>query len=266
MSVEIIVRPTLGSYTARAKGHKETASRSEGVRQAAEALVRKLALGAGQLLERTATDLPQGQQRFHFIGEEPAEQHQGEPAKNTNRLCHLDYTDHPYRCGCLKGDEEAQRIYDEHYSAGEVERLRALRLELRKELHSTQLERDTLRAQLADLKRRHDGLHRDMATIAGREVPMGCTVADYAAAAIADALFTSAEPSVIACQVDESCGQSVPVELDERAAFEAAWGRLHKNEGKTPFLRIEPLGNYRWGDVHEGWLMWQARAALETHA
>lgn len=31
-----------------------------------------------------------------------------------NRLCHIDYTAHPYRCGCLKGDEEAQRRFDEH--------------------------------------------------------------------------------------------------------------------------------------------------------
>ncbi|AYN12358.1 hypothetical protein [Pseudomonas putida] len=31
-----------------------------------------------------------------------------------NRLCHIDYTAHPHRCGCLKGDEEAQRRYDEH--------------------------------------------------------------------------------------------------------------------------------------------------------
>ncbi|UVK80728.1 hypothetical protein LOY46_14115 [Pseudomonas sichuanensis] len=52
-----------------------------------------------------------------------------------------------------------------------------------------------LRAQLANLKRRHDGLHRDMATIAGRDVPKGCTVADYAAAAIADALSASTETS-----------------------------------------------------------------------
>jgi hypothetical protein len=32
-----------------------------------------------------------------------------------NRLCHIDYTAHPHRCGCLKGDEEAQRRYDEHF-------------------------------------------------------------------------------------------------------------------------------------------------------
>ena len=31
-----------------------------------------------------------------------------------NRLCHADYTAHPYICGCLKGDEEAQRKFDEH--------------------------------------------------------------------------------------------------------------------------------------------------------
>lgn len=35
-------------------------------------------------------------------------------AQYPNRLCHIDYTAHPYRCGCLRGDNEAQRIYDEH--------------------------------------------------------------------------------------------------------------------------------------------------------
>lgn len=54
-----------------------------------------------------------------------------------------------------------------------------------------------------------------------------------------------------------------PVEGDERKEFEAAWAAKHKHEGRSPFQRIEPLGNYRWGDVHEGWLMWQARGARE---
>lgn len=31
-----------------------------------------------------------------------------------DRLCHIDYTAHPYRCGCLSGDEEAQRRFDEY--------------------------------------------------------------------------------------------------------------------------------------------------------
>ncbi|GLH31060.1 hypothetical protein BR1R5_04460 [Pseudomonas sp. BR1R-5] len=34
-----------------------------------------------------------------------------------NRLCHIDYTAHPYRCGCLKGDEGSQGIYDEYFGA-----------------------------------------------------------------------------------------------------------------------------------------------------
>lgn len=89
------------------------------------------------------------------------------------------------------------------------------------------------RAQLADLKRRHDVLHRDMATIAGREVPKGVTVSDYAAAAIADALSGSAGPSSTAwgcgpCKVEmadkrpcDLCGAepSAPVEHDELPPF-----------------------------------------------
>ncbi|QZI68711.1 hypothetical protein K5F93_20220 [Pseudomonas protegens] len=35
-------------------------------------------------------------------------------AQYPNRLCHIEHGAHPYRCGCLKGDKEAQRIYDEH--------------------------------------------------------------------------------------------------------------------------------------------------------
>ena len=31
-----------------------------------------------------------------------------------DRLCHIDYTAHPHRCGCLSGDDEAQRRFDEH--------------------------------------------------------------------------------------------------------------------------------------------------------
>jgi hypothetical protein len=37
-----------------------------------------------------------------------------------DRLCHIDYTAHPYLCGCLKGDAEAQRRFDEHQSRAPV--------------------------------------------------------------------------------------------------------------------------------------------------
>lgn len=64
--IEIITRSTMGTYTARAKGYKGTASRSEGARQAAESLVRKLELGDGKLQEIPSTDLGYGYQRFQF--------------------------------------------------------------------------------------------------------------------------------------------------------------------------------------------------------
>lgn len=33
-----------------------------------------------------------------------------------DRLCHTDKGAHPYICGCFKGDDEAQRRFDEHHS------------------------------------------------------------------------------------------------------------------------------------------------------
>jgi hypothetical protein len=57
-----------------------------------------------------------------------------EPKPYPDRLCHVDYTTHPYRCGCLSSDEEAQRLFDEYQpetkvgtAEGEVERLTAER-------------------------------------------------------------------------------------------------------------------------------------------
>lgn len=64
--LEITVKPTLGSYIARAKGHKVTASRSEGQIQAAMALLRKLELWEGHLQEQDGSHLPQGHKLFHF--------------------------------------------------------------------------------------------------------------------------------------------------------------------------------------------------------
>ena len=45
----------------------------------------------------------------------------GPMAKYPNRLCHIDYTAHPYKCGCLNGDDEAQRIYFEHFKKLETD-------------------------------------------------------------------------------------------------------------------------------------------------
>ncbi|MFT4454996.1 hypothetical protein [Pseudomonas sp. RTCS2] len=70
--LEIIVKPTLGSYCARAKGYKPSASRSEGPLQAAQALLRKLELTDGQLKEQENTQLQQGRKLFHFVQDSEA--------------------------------------------------------------------------------------------------------------------------------------------------------------------------------------------------
>ena len=38
-----------------------------------------------------------------------------------DRLCHIDYAAHPYRCGCLHGDDEAQRRFYEHQLTAPVQ-------------------------------------------------------------------------------------------------------------------------------------------------
>ncbi|MDD1980027.1 hypothetical protein [Pseudomonas asiatica] len=299
MPVEIIVRPTLGSYIARAKGLKGTASRSEGPRQAAEALLRKLDLGAGQLQEQSSIDLPNSHQRFHFVSESEmtecqfhnncggwceshrelehnlcehcleahdeemtqlAEQSQGEPVAvlyaNGTVLTKAD-------CGdvfdiCCKVETP---LYT-HADPGEVERLRGLLENQRQDRkrHTAQAVKHVdeivaLRAQLADLKQRHDRLHRDMAIIADREVPKGCTVADYAAAAIADALSASAE-------------HTAPVGHDERAEFEACirreWPMAPISRKRDLLQKDDPCyGDYCDEPLQRAWLGWQMRAALQ---
>ncbi|WP_434728596.1 hypothetical protein [Pseudomonas soli] len=82
---------------------------------AADAIDDLLADGVSAVSAAAWVDIPQ---KLRALLPKPAEQHQSEPvAPYPNRLCHIDYTAHPYRCGCLKGDEEAQRIYDEHRNA-----------------------------------------------------------------------------------------------------------------------------------------------------
>lgn len=80
-----------------------------------------------------------------------------------NRLCHIDYTAHPYRCGCLSGDDEAQRRFNEHQrdtklaaDEGEIERLRGelgqVKGEYDRAVNRVSAARDeieSLRAQLA---------------------------------------------------------------------------------------------------------------------
>lgn len=82
-----------------------------------------------------------------------------------------------------------------HADAGEVERLREDRRLLNALCDERFSEISGLRTQLARQKRRYDGLHQDMETIAARKTPRSLPVAEFSAAAIAEALSASAEPS-----------------------------------------------------------------------
>lgn len=72
MPVEIIARYASNTYVARAKGCKQTASCTEGARQAAVALTRKLGLDPSKLQEQR-NDLLNPNQVMLFS-------HSGEPA------------------------------------------------------------------------------------------------------------------------------------------------------------------------------------------
>ncbi|WP_447781698.1 hypothetical protein [Pseudomonas plecoglossicida] len=286
MPFEIIVRPTLGSYTARAKGLKGTASRSEGARQAAEALLRKLDLGAGQLQEQSSIDLPNSHQRFHFVSEsemtecqfhnncggwceshrelehnlcehcldahdeemtQPAEQSQDEPVAVL------------YANGTVLTKADCGNVFDicckvetplyTHTDPSEVERLRAALESACNIAHARTVERDTLRGYLENL------------------YELGELVADasmgmlkFHTSTLIDRLsqikgMASAEPTA-------------PVGHDERAEFEA---RIRREWPMAPISRKRDLlpkddpcyGDYCDEPLQRAWLGWQMRAALQ---
>lgn len=76
-----------------------------------------------------------------------------------DRLCHIDYTAHPYRCGCLSGDEETQRRFDEYQrdaklatAESEAPRLTTERDALQLRLNAVDQQNDDLVAELANVR------------------------------------------------------------------------------------------------------------------
>mgnify|MGYP001585584558 FL=1 len=67
-SIMITVRQNTGTYIAKAKGFKPSASCSAGPRQAAEALATKLGLSSGLLQEQRCDGLEYGRSRFVHPG------------------------------------------------------------------------------------------------------------------------------------------------------------------------------------------------------
>lgn len=249
MSVEIIVRPTLGSYTARAKGHNATASRSEGARQAAEALVRKLNIGAGQLQKQPSTDLPNGQQRFQFVRE--SEMTECQFHNNCGGWCETQRElEHNLCEHCLEThDEEMEQSAELHDRAPVAWSSVKPIVPGAYWIRGNGLSRPALIEVVHEHGQLRCNLH-DRTTC--EDFGFGYSIEQLSEK------FEFSGPLHVHAKLGAT------VERDERAEFEAAWREVHRHEGKSPFLRIEPSGNYRWGDVHEGWLMWQARAALET--
>ncbi|PIF47821.1 hypothetical protein CLU80_0041 [Pseudomonas sp. 29] len=83
-----------------------------------------------------------------------------EPKPYPDRLCHIDYTAHPHRCGCLSGDDEAQRRFDEYQrdtklatAESEVARLTAERDALQQRLNAADQRIDELTAKPSDAER-----------------------------------------------------------------------------------------------------------------
>ena len=75
------------------------------------------------------------------------------PKSYPDRLCDIDYTAHPHRCGCLSGDDEAQRRFDEYRrdikqakAESEVARLTAERDALQQRLNAADQRIDELTA------------------------------------------------------------------------------------------------------------------------
>ncbi|WP_285355411.1 hypothetical protein [Pseudomonas sp. lyk4-R2A-10] len=80
-----------------------------------------------------------------------------EPKPYPDRLYHIDYTTHPHRCGCLSGDEKAQRRFDEYQrdtrratAEGEVGRLTAERDALQQRLNAADQRIDELTTRQAE--------------------------------------------------------------------------------------------------------------------
>jgi hypothetical protein len=91
-----------------------------------------------------------------------------DPKSYPDRLCHIDYTAHPHRCGCLSGDDEAQRRFDEYQrdtklatAESEVARLSAERDGLQLALNTADQTIDDLQTANARRNQRIDELERD---------------------------------------------------------------------------------------------------------
>lgn len=294
MSVEIRCRYTTGTYVATAKGQKMTASNTISARQAAEALVLKMDLGAGQLQE--LPPVLHGIHRFQFLSTEKtvatwSPQKPAAPGaywirgNGLSRPALIEVVLEQEQLRCNLHDRTTCDDFGFGYSIeqlsdkfeflgplhteaapGDIKRLRELLENQRQDRkrHTAQAVKHVdeivaLRTQLADALTKAE-LVRDAAPGMQRQRLSELLTHLFKASA-------SGEPSALECA---HCKPGTPVERDERAAFEASYAReFSKARGQD--LTAEDIASMRDSSGGYGaraylngqWAGWQARAALE---
>jgi hypothetical protein len=194
----------------------------------------------------------------------PAQQHQGEPVACASIKMRMV---NGRLCATVERFDSGQFTLGEltevftHAHPAEVERLRAEIEEWNRIFDMQEGKIDALRAQLAEAQAL---LQKVLGHLkAGK--PGEAQVALY------NGLPASAEPSAPKCETcsDQGivgnilnaetcmdCTPSAPVEIDERAAFDA-WFKDHSKDWPFPSESIKAIAR------DNDWLVWQARAALE---
>lgn len=223
-----------------------------------------------------------------FDAAQPSEQTQGEPvaylrASDLERLA----PKHVQGCAASLAKDPCEGfvgIYT-HADPGEVERLRSDLDECDGDRWKLRTERNTLRAQLAELESKYrqelaDNVTRTArladrysAQLAERDALLRRALGAIAEVGRQDHLIDYTMVSVVKREIDAalsvSAEPSAPVERDERAEFEK-WYLAEYYEGDAQcgleWLSTEPCGGYRYSEPARHWKAWQARAALARKA
>ncbi|MEI7050637.1 hypothetical protein WCL09_09620 [Pseudomonas koreensis] len=162
-----------------------------------------------------------------------------EPKPYPDRLCHVDYTAHPYRCGCLSGDEETQQRYDEYRrdikqatAESEVARLTA--------------ERDALQLRLNAADQRIDELERDKHRLDALE--SNCWDVRFDSSPNGDAGDSSINIEVVGHWMDQPFERVIGENYSEnlRAAIDQAMAAPEYPPARPECPEPEPDGDADW--------------------
>ncbi|WP_435036892.1 hypothetical protein [Pseudomonas neuropathica] len=162
-----------------------------------------------------------------------------EPKPYPDRLCHIDYAAHPYRCGCLSGDDEAQRRFDEYQRdtklatpEGDVVRLTA--------------ERDALQKRLNAADQRIDELEQDKARLDAIEA--NCWDVRYDSSPNGDAGDSGINIEVVGHWMDKPFERVIGENYNEnlRAAIDQAMTAPAYPPARPEYPEPEATKDYDW--------------------